>query len=184
MDAAAAGLGAQYAADVAGADIAADGFQSGGSANGANLHPPRAGRALETASDGADPYIAAARDEFAISANAVDGEVAGAGIDIQGAIDAGGFDAAIGGRDDDLLGARCPDYDRGYDGTAGRREHDPFALRNEAHVVALHHAAGFHLSAGAHADAHGERDIAADARLHADRTVGIDTEAARGRRSA
>ena len=61
-------------------NIAADGFQLGGSAHRADLILPAPLRTAQPAAHRADPDIAAAGDKFAIAANAVHGEFAGAPV--------------------------------------------------------------------------------------------------------
>ena len=153
-------------------------------AHGADADLARSAGAAQRAAHRSDPYIAAAGDQAAIAADAVRRQFTGAGVDLERSFDSAGVYRAIGSGDHHVIQARGLHGDRGDHRTAGRGEHDPLALRRHPHVVALHDAARFRL--GTRADAQMDRVsyASAGARLHADRPVGIDPQAATRRRAA
>ena len=133
---------------------------------------------------GADADIAAAGDEFAIAANAVGGDFAAAGIDVERAIDAAGFDGAIGSGHDDVFEAGGFDEDGGDDGTGGGGEDEGIALGFLADGIVLEDAARLALGARLDAEADGVLQVAGDAGLHGHGAVGVDAEAAGSRSGA
>ena len=128
--AAAAGFGADRAADVAWPMISPPTVSiSAAPRTVPTLNLPCPAGTAQRAAHRPDLNIAATGDQPAIAADAVCRQFTGAGIDFERAFDATGIHRAIGSGDHHVIQARRFHGDRGDHRTAGRGQHDPLALR-------------------------------------------------------
>src|ERR1035437_7627128 len=154
MDAPGAGLRAHLAAHFGGHDIAALGGEDGFPAHGSHGDASGARGAVEGSLDAPDANVATASKELAIAANAVHRQLAAAGIHNQVSIDAADIDGAVGGGDSGGGQVRGFHGNSGQEGTPGRGQDQPIALRRQSHGISAEDAERLGGGAGLDADLH------------------------------